>query len=115
MKIAINRSIGGFQLSKKAIGKLINEYGWTCSSDSSSCADIIYNRKFDEYVIMKKFKSEIDYRSNKDVIKIIEELEEEAGDRCEIKIVEVPDNKEVELVEGGTGIEWVAELHRTWY
>jgi hypothetical protein len=53
-------------------------------------------------------------RSNPLLIRVVEELGEEAnGDCAELKIVEIPDGTDF-IIQEYDGIEWVAEKHRTW-
>ena len=53
-------------------------------------------------------------RSNKDLIKVVEDMGEEASDRhAELKIIEIPDGVEYEIDEYD-GIESIHEVHRSW-
>lgn len=90
MKVVINRCFGGFGLSRKAL----NEY----------CA-----RKGIETV------SEYDMdRTDPDLVAVVESLGKASwGNHSELKIVEVPDEVKW-TVEEYDGMEWVAEVHRTW-
>jgi hypothetical protein len=48
------------------------------------------------------------------LVQIVEELGEKAnGFAAELKVVEIPEDVEY-TVEEYDGIEWVAEVHRTW-
>ena len=100
MKVVINKCFGGFGLSKLAqekyaLMKNINPGKW--------------NNNFFENVDVFKI-----YRADSDLIKIIEELGNDANDAySELKIVEIPDNVVWDIQEYD-GREWVAEKHRTW-
>lgn len=89
MKIVINKCYGGYGLSKKAynyLGIAWDNYGYCFSDD----------------------------RSNPQLVKCVEELGEAAsGELSELKVVEIPDDVEWTIQEYD-GIEWIAEVHRTW-
>ena len=90
MKIVINSDYGGFGLSKEAI-KLYNERSET--------------------------KIEHDWDVERDdpiLVQVVEELGEEAEDAfAALKIVEIPDGIDWDIEEYD-GMEWIAEVHRTW-
>lgn len=91
MKIAINKSYGGFSLSKEA-------YDWL-------------GIEWDGYGFAYTDTSE---RINPYLIECIETLGEKAnGEYSELKIVEIPDDVEF-TIEEYDGVEWIAEVHRTW-
>ncbi len=90
MKVVINRCYGGFGLSKEAEAK----YAALTSKEE-----------------VWSFELE---RNDPVLIQIVEELGEAAnGGYAELKIVEIPDDVEWQIQEYD-GIEWVAEVHRTW-
>jgi hypothetical protein len=90
MKVVINRCYGGFGLSKKAEAKYLALTG---------------KEEIWEYELE---------RNDPVLIQIVEELGDTAnGKYAELKIVEIPDDVEWTIQEYD-GIEWVAEVHRTW-
>jgi hypothetical protein len=90
MKIVINTCYGGFGLSKEALA-LYNER----------------SRTVETYDFVIK-------RDDPILVKIVEELGEDASDRlANLKVVEIPDDV-VWGIEEYDGNEWIAEKHRTW-
>ena len=91
MKVVINRCYGGFSLSNEAL-KLYE--------DLSGKKDV-YDKKIE--------------RNDPILIDIIETLgiEKSNGGFAELKIVDIPDSVEYTICEYD-GMEWVAEVHRTW-
>lgn len=91
MKVVINKCYGGFGLSEKALKMYCELKGITEKIyDGSIC------------------------RSDPVLIEVVERLDNLAsGGYAQLKIVEIPDNVEWEIEEYD-GIEWVAEVHRTW-
>lgn len=89
MKIVINRCYGGFGLSEKAL-KLYEELAQENPNT--------YNFE----------------RNCPHLVQVVEQLGKEAnGDFSDLKIVEIPDGVEW-CIEEYDGMEWVAEVHRTW-
>ena len=89
MKIVINRCYGGFGVSDEGIARLI-ELGVTLD-------DWFYKN-----------------RNNPFLIQMVEELGEKANtDYSKLKIIEIPDNIDWEIVGIG-GMEKVEEVHRSW-
>jgi hypothetical protein len=90
--VVINSRHGGFGLSSLAIEKLLRMG-----------------------VSVEEFRhDDIRFRTDPRVIKVVEELGPDANVWCsELKIVEVPDDVEIEIEEYD-GAEWVSEKHRTW-
>ena len=88
-KIVINNCYGGFNLSEEAIKRL--------NYDDNS-----------EHKIWEIA------RDNSELIKVVEELGYEAnGTYSELKIVEIPDEVEWQIVDD-YGLEHIAEKHRIW-
>ena len=139
MKIVINRVHGGFSLSRKAEVAYLKLKGKRAFFYEHNFEEDIYTRiKEDEnpYItftmtkdfgkviskaaVVKAFDNHYFYdrdveRKDKDLVRVVEELGEEANGRhAELAIVEVPDDV-VWAVEEYDGLEWVAEKHRTWY
>jgi hypothetical protein len=93
IKIVINNCHGGFGLSDEAHNRFRENKGIT-----------------DPY----HFAGDIP-RDDPDLIRIVEEMGEEANGECaKLKIVEIPDDVNW-YVEEYDGCEWVAERHRTWH
>lgn len=92
MKVVINNCYGGFSLSREAYGELGIEW----DGHGYGFGDNHKNR------------------ANHKLVAAVEKLGSKAnGEFAELKIVEVPDNVEWTIKEYD-GIEWVAEVHRTW-
>lgn len=102
MKIVINKCYGGFGLSKQAVDLFIAK-GGTVERDEYDDP----NKPISGY--------EIGYdRTNPVLVEVVEQLGEAADtDASELKVVEIPDDVEY-TIEDYDGIEWVAEVHRTW-
>jgi hypothetical protein len=91
MEIVINRSYGGFSLSREAISM---------------------------YKKLKQIKthSKIYFNDRTDpiLIQVIKELKEKANGKCaELKIVDIPDDVEW-VIESDDEFETVEEKHRSW-
>jgi hypothetical protein len=120
MKVVVNRCYGGFGLSDEAFEKLLTRLGIEFvkveDMEYKSLGITHYYRKGvvdkDEgYLSQHAFTNN---RASEDLIAIIEEMGESANSRyADIKIVEVPDDVKW-YIEEYDGIEWVAEVHRTW-
>lgn len=121
MKIAINRCFGGFDLSDAVYEVLISK-GWQVTkyneqghyeNDDAKIVDggDRWNGLCSRYSLVG---SDQDYRTNPDLIEVIEQLGEKANGRFgSIKIVEVPDDVEWEIDEYD-GLETIHEQHRVW-
>lgn len=93
MKIVINKCFGGFNLSNEAV-EWMKANGAEDASPYSHCDDF--------------------YRDDPVLIACVEALGNKAnGDCAELKVVEVPDGVQVEIMEYD-GKERVVEVHRTW-
>lgn len=112
MKIAINTCFGGFNLSDKAFEKLLEIKGIEyikINDDGIGYTEYVKKDDPDYYLSEYEFS-----RSDEDLIRVIEELGEEAnGNFSELKIVEIPDGIKF-TIEDYDGIEHIAEVHRTW-
>lgn len=138
MKIVINKCFGGFGLSHKAIMRFaelkgIKVYGYVDEGYGSTkkLIPIEENKKESYFLIHYATKPNIknynelneNYysfrfydkeRSDLDLIKVVEELGDEAnGDCAELEIIEIPDNVDY-IIEEYDGQEWISENHRTW-
>lgn len=96
-KIVINSDVGGFGISRAAYRKL--------------------RKLHDKHLpVMKSKYSFTDCpRDCPNLILVVEELGEKAnGEPAKLKVIEVPDGVEWQIERDDTGVEWVAEKHRTW-
>lgn len=100
-KVVINACHGGFGLSREATDRY--------------CAEKNINPgKWMSFGYYSKFYAGQLLRDDPLLIKIVEEMGEEAdGSMSKLKIVEIPDDIEWSIHEYD-GSEWVAEAHRTW-
>ena len=108
MKLVINTCYGGFGLSQEALLELQK----IATPDSA----FVIMLDEDQYLYIEKNKAEGYYSIREDLqlIKVIEELGSRANDEyADLKIVEIPDGVEFEIAEYD-GVEWIAEVHRTW-
>lgn len=139
MKVVINKCYGGFGLSEKAYEKLI-EWGVPVRGYikeprnpntglydiriPENEGEIIFDRKLEndskinkamESLTGRYWDTWIDKnRSHPLLIKVVEELGEEASSRfSELKVVEIPDGTEY-TIEEYDGLEHIAEKHKTW-
>ena len=107
-KIVINKCYGGFGLSQEALTelqKLNDKLVVEQNSEVFPEESLWLSEDFDDYP---------HYRGNDQLIEVIEKLGSRAnGQHSELKIVEIPDNVEYTIADYD-GIEWVAEVHRTW-
>lgn len=122
MKIAINKSCGGFCFSDEGYRWLIDEKGWIVTT-------YCYGRKLidpdarivrtNNYGLQFITEDERKLRIDSDIIEAIELLGPKVNyiaDRMRIsniEIVEIPDGVEWEISEF-EGKEHIAEKHRTW-
>ena len=92
MKIVINSCHGGFGLSEEAMTEFKTRKGIT-------------DPDFWEY--------DID-RDDPILVQLVEEMQTAVDSRySELKVVDIPDDVEWTIMEYD-GLEWVAEVHRTW-
>lgn len=114
MKVVINSEYGGFGLSDKAIeyfGELKN-LNLIKEKNKILFGHLYYmnGEMTDENLF---FDKDIP-RDDPDLIRVVEELSSEAnGDYAKLKIIEIPDDVKW-MIQEYDGIEWVAEVHRTW-
>lgn len=133
MKIVINVCHGGFDLSHKAVMRYAELKGIKLYPFIDESYKKIYGEKATvdnprvliHYTIspVKEESEMIDEiyfsprdipRDNSCLIKVIEELGEEANGLCaKLKIVEIPDDVKWEIEEYD-GVEWISEAHRKW-
>lgn len=118
MKVVINNCYGGFSLSHKAFLRL-RELGCQAALEEAD-----YGEYWEGNSGEKRKKNEWDKggsfcrgipRNDPFLIKVIEELGEEAnGEYACLAIIEIPDDVQW-TVEEYDGNEHIAEVHRTWY
>ncbi len=127
MKLVINNCFGGFNLSKKAVARLVElgcpvalAYVAQCESNRIEVANNPDERQRQLYQRMQESDlfsnmNHVRYERNEPLlIQVVEELGEEAGGRCaKLKIIEIPDGVEYEVDEYD-GLETVREKHRSW-
>lgn len=114
MKVVINSCYGGFGLSDEAMVCYFDLKGWDIEIEDTGCslgryAYYVLDGDTREYFC----SSDID-RSDKILVEVVELLGEKAnGDFSKLKIVDIPDDIEWDIVEYD-GREHIAEAHRTW-
>ena len=107
-KIVINRDYGSFELSDEAYSFIAKKKGWQHACDDYDHSYFITDNN-SEYLYANDLN-----RDDPDLIQCIETLGEAAsGNYSELKIVEVPSDVNWTICEYD-GVEWVAEVHRTW-
>lgn len=137
MKIVINTCFGGYSISALATKELAKRKGKECfffttdlrtheynpvsieEAENAFCwfaysvnnpQDYRLSERAEKISLMDIEK----YRSDSDLIAVIEELGEKAnGKHAELKIVEIPDGVDWEIDEYD-GIETIHEVHRSW-
>ena len=96
-KIVINTCYGGFSLSSEAEQLMLKK------------ADVFL------YYDIKESRVRNIARHHPLLVDVVEELGSKAwGDNAELKVVEIPEDVEWEIIEYD-GIEHIAEQHRKWY
>ena len=112
MKVVINRCYGGFGLSREAFLKLRE------MKNIAALFEPDVGEKWNDGSGLRaefadSFCSGIP-RDDSDLVKVVQELGKAASSPlAQLQIVEIPDDVEWEIAEYN-GIEWVAEVHRTW-
>jgi hypothetical protein len=110
-KIVINKCFGGFDLSQAALIELQKR------DDSLVCQLDGFNYLIYHCVMFSKgplaASDELE-RDNPNLVEVVEKLSRQAnGKNAQLKVIEIPDDLEY-TIEEYDGLEWVAELHRTW-
>ena len=116
MKIVINKSVGGFCLSVKALDRILELGGNLSPSPLEEWEEI---EGCDENnVLVKGSMAYTGYdpipRNDPALIQTIEELGLDAGRRAYLIVVEIPTDVAWHIFECDDGTEYVAENHRTW-
>lgn len=136
MKILINKQFGGFGVSREVLLRLIKIKSKFVKKETTKkyfgkgvVEDLKKFKPFkegykkhdwiDSWLVKNGFVFYIDderskeFRTNKDVIKIVKELGKKAnGDHATLEIVDIPNDVEFEI-KGYNGLEHIAEKHRT--
>lgn len=118
MKVVINSCHGGFGLSDEAFEKLLERKGIAFDKverDPKFIGASYYKAgqpdTDDHYISHHEFYED---RADEDLIAVVEEMGTAANSRfSELKVIEIPDDVEW-YVEEYDGLEWIAEVHRTW-
>ena len=110
MKIVINKSFGGFGLSKKAVEYMAN----LGSSQAIAELESMEDNSNDIYLgYSEKFDHEYN-RTDPILVEAVEVLKEEANTvYSNLKVIEIPEGIEWELSDHD-GLETVHEKHRIW-
>jgi len=111
MKVVINRDYGGFGLSDEAIRLYAEKKGLKLKPRPSS--------RFTNYYFEENGKFFDDRDLSRDdpiLVEIVETLKPKkaSGQYASLKVVEIPGDVEWK-VEENDGMEWISEVHRTWY
>jgi hypothetical protein len=111
MKIVINCDYGGFSLSDLAIETYADRKGIKLKKEKTLFGGITL---FTNIVTNEDFESRDIERNDPVLVKVVEELGSKSfGFAANLKIVEVPDDVDWEVVQYD-GLEHIAEKHRTW-
>lgn len=117
MKIVINRCHGGFGLSDAAFEKLLEAKGIEFEKKEGDICTHYFKKGHldnDEAYLSPYDFCDDKKRADPDLVRIVEEMGEDAfGWAAELKVVQIPDDVEW-YIEEYDGLEWIAELHRTW-
>ena len=141
MKVVINRCHGGFGLSQKAVERYHEIKGkqlWIEEDSKYGSLGIVHywlvppeqrvkSREHEWHTMTMDEKREYNNlwseqnfydrdldRSDSVLVQVVEELGADANGRhAELSVVEIPDDVEWQIEEYD-GLEWVAEVHRTW-
>lgn len=104
MKIVINKCYGGFGLSRKALDMYAEKMGLNAGK---------WNANGSYYIDGDFYDREIP-RDDSVLVSIVEELGRDAsGGFADLHVIEIPDGVDWQIEEYD-GIEWIAEVHRTW-
>jgi len=111
MRVLINTSIGGFGVTKEAFDRLIELGNPAAIEEMAVINDIMSDGSPFDYYSLCYIK-----RNDSDLMRVVDELGiDNISRRCELKIVEVPDDIDWYIFENECGQESVHEEHRIWY
>ena len=111
--IVINTDYGGFGLSDEAVEQLFKLKGWKLvRQDRDSGFTMFYKDSIEE----RNYFNERDLeRDDAELVQVVKKMKKKANGRfASLKIVSIPDNVEW-IIQEHDGLEWVAEVHRTWF
>lgn len=110
--IVINAEHGGFGLSDRAVEMLFELKKWKLvKQDRDSGFTMFYKDSISDDNLFDERELE---RDDPDLIHVVKTLKKESFGRfAALKIVKVPDDVKWQIEEYD-GMEWVAEVHRTW-
>jgi len=100
-KIVINCNYGGFQLTRRATEMIAARGNDIAFEDLKHTP--FYGFGFSKH----------EYRTDPDLIAVIEQLGNDAADGCDIRIVEIPDDVDWYIYDYD-GYESIHEVHRIW-
>jgi len=109
MRVVINDSVGGFRLSEAGILEYCKNKGWATRifrelsplHNVAANGNIVYSREIE--------------RHDPALVVAVEKLGRSAdGPNSHLKIVDIPDGVEYIICDDDSGVEWIAEKHRTW-
>lgn len=121
MKVVINCSFGGFDISDQLFEKILTRKKIAFVRVEHSLTYITKNAYYfreghvdDEFYRLSSYDLFKDDRTDADLIAVIEEMGETERKSCSLSIVDIPDDVKWHIHEYD-GKEHVAENHRTWY
>jgi len=141
-QIVINKCYGGFSISIKALIELIemnadcidkhsleDYYGedykdefYKDKKEMDVIGEYLVNNFYcmvirplkDKVPVLYRLSNDDSTRTNKDFIKVVNKLGEASYGSCaKLKIIDIPIDVKYSIEEYD-GIEWIAEVHRTW-
>jgi hypothetical protein len=140
-KVVINRRYGGFGLSEKAVRRyfeILDKPVWVEPHKRFSPSVDVYwtvppderverregnewydmssdeRKEYNELWSLQTFNDRELKRDDPILVQVVEELGDDASDvHAELTVVEIPEDVEWTIQEYD-GLEWVAEVHRTW-
>lgn len=121
MKVVINCSFGGFEISDQLFEKILTRKKIAFVRVEHRLTYITKNAYYfreghvdDEFYRLSSYDLFKDDRTDADLIAVIEEMGETERKSCSLSIVDIPDDVKWHIDEYD-GKEHVAENHRTWY
>lgn len=115
MKVILNKCGGGFGLSELAVSRFVELEG--IEYRKVYIDEVLFYYEFlidNEWKYFGVFQDDNEFRTNKNLIKAVEELGELSfGEYAKLKIVEIPDDVKF-FIDNRDGIEIIREEHRIW-